>query len=422
MRILEGMVNKRSTVVTKHITIAAFYVLLLTWGCQVASGQLREGPIQIFGYYQNAFEYYAVQGHGDHTSFMTQQLNLIGQKDLAPRFRSFVNFEFLNTYDGSLGWGSASLKEAWVRYDAGRRFKLKLGLQIPVFNGLNEIKTRSPLLPYIVRPIVYETSLKEIVNIEEYVPEQAFIQAYGVLPAANLNVEYALFVGNSPNVNNNPEQGQTGIDTTTVIMVGGRLGLHQNNFDSDFSEIKLGVSSTYDRVNSFTAVPELITPDPDAQARISDSFEEIPRWRLGTDVSIYWKKLYLQAEYITARNREPSRQLSIDRIFYYATLGAIPNEKSEFYLTYWATREKALVENQQVSPGFFLDQIADLDIYGAGVKYALWPRVVLKAQFARVNVHLREDITRGEAGIQRTAFTEENNVFTVYALAVSVFF
>lgn len=416
------MVNSLPIIVKKNIPGLTLVLMLVFAPVQTAFGQLSEGPIEIFGYYQNSFEYNALNNERDYTTFMTQQLNLIAQKDLAPRFRSFVNFEFLNTFDGSLGWGSASLKEAWVRYDAGQHFKLKLGLQLPVFNALNEIKTRSPLLPYIVRPIVYESSLKEIVNIEEYVPEQAFVQAYGVWPVLRSNVEYALFVGNSANVNNDISRGQTGIDTTRVLLVGGRLGINRNSFDSGFSEFGLGVSATYDRVNSYIGVPALFIDDPDELAEAVPSYEEIPRWRVGGDLSVYWNRLYLKSEIISVSNKERSDLLDIDRLFYYGTLGIITSERSEFYVTYWATRESGFVQDRPNAPEYTLDQHADLDIYSFGVKYNLLPRVVLKAQYAYVQIDIKEKINDMRATIAQPPFVKTNERFSVYALAVSVFF
>ncbi len=417
------MVNSLPNIVKKKITRLILYLMLVFGPMQLAIGQLSEGPIEIFGYYQNSFEYNALSNQRDYTTFMTQQLNLIVQKDLAAHFRSFVNFEFLNTFDGSLGWGSASLKEAWVRYDAGHHFKLKLGLQLPVFNALNEIKTRSPLLPYIVRPIVYETSLKEIVNIEEYVPEQAFVQAYGVFPVSHSNLEYAVFLGNSPNVNNDITRGQTGVDTTRVILVGGRLGINRNTFDSGFTEFGLGISATYDRVNNYIGVPALFIDDPVELARAVKSYEDIPRWRVGGDFSVYWNRLYLKSEVIAVRNKERNDILDIDRTFYYGTLGIISSERSELYVTYWATRERGVIQDRQIDPDFFLDQKANLDIYSFGAKYILLPRVVLKAQYAYVDIRLTERLEIAAEGIALPRpHPNTNDRFSVYALAVSVFF
>jgi hypothetical protein len=91
----------------------------------------------------------------------------------------FCQFEVLNTFSSSRQWGAFNVEEAWVKYNPNMRFNLKLGLQIPIFNNLNEIKNRTPLLPYIIRPLVYETSFGEIFPIEEFVPARAFVQAYG---------------------------------------------------------------------------------------------------------------------------------------------------------------------------------------------------------------------------------------------------
>jgi hypothetical protein len=117
------------------------------------------------------------------------------------------------------------------------RFNLKLGLSIPTFNNLNEINNRTPLLPYVIRPLVYETSFNEFIPIEEFVPARAFVQAYGFFPFGESKLDYAVFVGNSPNINSDPERGQTGTDTTATILVGGRLGIR-------YRELNLGFSAT----------------------------------------------------------------------------------------------------------------------------------------------------------------------------------
>ena len=42
--------------------------------------------------------------------------------------------------------GSTKLEEVWVKYRADRRFNLKMGMLIPIFNNLNEINNRTALL------------------------------------------------------------------------------------------------------------------------------------------------------------------------------------------------------------------------------------------------------------------------------------
>ena len=74
-------------------------------------------------------------------------------KDLGENLTALVNAEIFNTLSTSRATGALNLEEAWVRYRAGRAFNVKLGLQIPVFNHLNTIKNRMPVLPYVVRPL-----------------------------------------------------------------------------------------------------------------------------------------------------------------------------------------------------------------------------------------------------------------------------
>jgi hypothetical protein len=404
---------------TARFVVSIFLLLMTVPG---AYAQRGDTPLQWFGYYQNAFQYNAHKGARDTNSFLTQQLNIIIQKDLALRFRSFVNFEFLNTFESSLGWGSASLKEAWVRYDSGPRFRLKLGLQIPIFNHLNEIKTRTPLLPYIVRPIVYETSLEEIIQIEDYVPEQAFVQAYGQIPHRNLDFSYALFLGNSPNVNNDSQLGQTGVDTTATILVGGRLGLRWNNQDAGLSEVRVGLSSTFDRVNFFRGVSELVTDDPTELTELERRFEELPRWRFGGDLAVFWRRFYLQSEFISVVHGENSSNLDVDKYFYYATLGYFLSERTEVYGSYWRTDEFGKVRNIVGRPLFALDQRVKLNVYTLGGKYNITPRVVCKFQWAIADLNNRETLNTRLDGIVDERINRIKDRFSVYSIALSVFF
>ena len=213
--------------------------------CFVATNSLAQSgtsDLNIFGYFQNSFQHQIeTEKDSKENSFSVQQLNLFFQKDLAPDWRAFVNFEFLNSFSSSRQWGAANLEEAWVKYSANEKFNLKLGLLIPIFNNLNEIKNRTPILPYIVRPIVYETSFREFIDVDQYTPERAFAQAYGFIPVGEAKFDYAVYVGNSPNIASSDSiyKGQTGLDTTNTILLGGRIGLRYHDF-------KLGLSITRD--------------------------------------------------------------------------------------------------------------------------------------------------------------------------------
>ena len=195
---------------------AIFMLLIcLCLGHSSVFSQSGESPLRIFGYFQNQFkEQGSPRQDRKINTFLLQQLNLFFQKNLSKNWAAFVNFEFLNSFSISRNTGAMSLEEAWVRYRLNRKFNLKLGLQIPTFNHLNRIKNRTPVLPYIIRPLVYEASLSEVLPVDEFIPARAFVEVYGILPAGEVKFDYAVFFGNSPNVSTLEDPGQSGVDTT----------------------------------------------------------------------------------------------------------------------------------------------------------------------------------------------------------------
>lgn len=109
----------------------------------------------------------------------------------------FVNLEFQASYSSRIGSGEFNLQEGWLNYEFSDALNLKLGLLLPVFNNLNEIQNRLPLFPYIIRPAVYEVLVASQFELEDYVPERAFVQMAGTLPLRDLRFEYAFHLGNS---------------------------------------------------------------------------------------------------------------------------------------------------------------------------------------------------------------------------------
>ncbi|MDZ4700655.1 MAG: hypothetical protein SH809_13180 [Rhodothermales bacterium] len=399
-----------------------FALVLALSPARAGFAQDEEKPIQVFGYFQNVFQHEVFQNGPDNNSFAAQQLNLFFQKDISHRFRSFINFEFLNNFSSSEAWGAANLKEAWIRYDHSPAFKLKLGLQTPVFNHLNEIKTRTPLLPYIVRPIVYETSLEDVIRLDEYVPERGFLQAYGTLALGRRHAfDYALFAGNSPNIRTDRNLGQTGVDTTTNVLVGGRLGVRLNEWVPRISEIKAGVSVATDRVNYFRDVGDMLSIKEDEIEQYRAALTMVPRTRVGVDVSVYLGRLYLEAEGISALFQVPNDLLDLHRVFGYATLGYVASERLEFYVSYWRTDEDALIVNDAFDPTNTVVQRVTLDIPTAGVRYVANERVVFKAQIAYVDLRRAETFS-DEQGIAGPTTARTDQRLTVFALGASVFF
>ena len=409
----------------KSVVLKSFLVAILSFtaiGTQRVAAQQGERPLHIFGYYQNSFEKYTNSDiTNSSTTFLTQQLNLVVQKDLSSKFRSFVNFEFLNSFEGSLGWGSASLKEAWVRYDLDARFKLKIGLHIPTFNHLNDIKISTPLLPYVVRPIVYETSLQDVMDIESFVPERAFIQAYGAFNNDRMSYLYAVYLGNSPNINTDRELGQTGVDSTRFMLVGGRLGLQWDNPDSPISEFRLGVSSTLDKVNAFQGVADLIAPYVDDRESVP-SFTELTRWRMGSDLGLYWNRWVLHAEVIKVIHAETTESLDINKLFAYATLGYILSDRWDIYLSTWYGREFGRVRDRVPDAQYDLKETSILNVYTGGVRFSITPRLMLKGQIAVVTRDHELDVQDPFNVAFLDLSVDENTSFAIYGLALSVFF
>ena len=386
------MVANKMTLLSAIIfLLASFMVVPNTFA------QGEESPIKIFGYFQNSLIHQTnFEDEPEQNSFSVQQLNLFFQKDLARNWRAFVNFEFLNNFSSSRQWGAANLEEAWVRYRANQKFNFKLGLLIPIFNNLNEIKNRTPLLPYIIRPIVYETSFSEFIAVEEFTPARAFVQAYGFIPINEAKLDYAFYFGNSPNINNRSDIGQTGVDSTDTFLIGGRVGIR-------FGELKIGLSATRENVNGSPSLEHVVAGEP------SFSFEEVPRIRLGGDLSYHVGKFFFEAEFITVTYDDDMPDVNIDKKFYYGTLGYHVTEQLFVYGSYWFTKENFTPELD--IDGLRVVALA-IKVPTIGIAYNLNERITLKGQFAPTDL---------EFEIPSFQLVQESE-FNNYAIAASIFF
>ncbi len=156
-----------------RVAIFAFLtVLLLLAPGREAFGQDLE-DLRLFGYFQGRLLYSneegVPEGPEQKAGFTLQQLNFMFAKDFGSDFSAFGNVELTNSFSTENAWGSLKLEEAWMRYNHSSSFNVKAGLQIPIFNNLNEIKNRTPLLPYVGRPSVYETAFSELLPISVFV-------------------------------------------------------------------------------------------------------------------------------------------------------------------------------------------------------------------------------------------------------------
>lgn len=330
-----------------------------------AFGQAEDDRLKVFGYFQAALgSQKDLQTQREENSFTLQQLNLFLQKNLTQNWTAFINLEFVNNYSSLFGWGAFSLEEAWINYRRSNQFKLKLGLLTPEFNNLNAIKNRTPLLPYIIRPVVYESSFREIVATEDYAPARAFVQAYGFIPAGQTKFEYAGYLGNSPSINADPSRGITGLDTSRTFLAGSRVGL-RHKF------LKAGFSTAFDKKN-FSAYADTLNVPPSA-------LQSLLRVRLGGDLSFQDEHWLFEGEIIHVQHEASHAGIEYRQTFYYGTAGYYFSERFLAYASYWKARAE-------------IQPIADetLEIPTLGVTYTLNDMIILKAQTGRVHIESAE--------------------------------
>ncbi|MEM1092959.1 MAG: hypothetical protein AAGJ10_00030 [Bacteroidota bacterium] len=345
--------------------------VLLVWATLAPAPSLAQfgDPIRLYGYFQGIFRYSNETGRGvlnqdlEYASFALQQLNLMMAKDFSPSFSAFINLELTNTFSTQDGWGDFRVEEAWLQYRHSPGLRIHVGLQIPEFNNLNTIKNRTPLLPYIARPIAYESSFDDFAGASDFVPQNTYIRVSGTQPVGPLRLDYSVHVGNQEDFVE-PEGSNTfpsGTDNSLAKMFGGRVGIR-------YQSLKLGFSTTSD---SYTE---------------DDNFIGIiDRYRFGVDLSFTVRRFLFESEWIhiqavmsEAQRAQFDRNAlenmligsSLDKRFIYATLG--------YYLT-----------DQWFVYGLF-SQLDDYDsaltedgieFYSAGITYRPIDQVSLKAQY-----------------------------------------
>ena len=376
-------------------------LLILIISFSTVLSQSEENQLKLFGYFQNEFEYQkgtAEADDFDQNTFVLQQLNLFIQKDFSDEWTSFVNFEILNSFSAAHRQGSFNIEEAWVRYRRSRQFNLKLGLQIPIFNNFNEIKNRTPLIPYIIRPLVYETAFSENIQVEEYAPKNAYIQIYGFIPSNDWKLDYAIYLGNTANISSQTENGVTGrsgTDTTSSVLVGGRIGLRYN-------ELKFGLSATRDIVNYFSGGYDTLFPNVSP-----DKFKEVPRIRLGSDFSFNYEDFSFEGEYIQVTYDYEVPNFNFDKNFYYATLGYYVSDPFFAFISYWVTEEyypPYTIHNNTKS------EELEITVPNVGFSYKITDKIITKLHYAYVGIH------SSDQNLYQDRF------FHFFSTAISVFF
>jgi hypothetical protein len=286
-----------------HLTKILIFSLFALSNAELGMG------IDMYGYFQSELLYersiMKIAGNSDttsRTSSEVSELDLFFHKEISPKISALVNLQFVENFSTENLWGDFNLDQAWVKFDLSTMCVIKVGHIIPIFNNFNEIKSRFPLFPFILRPAIYESFYGKMVQSSIFLPLHAALQVNGTFPFGKAKLDYAIFGGNSDFINTksgNASYSLTpfGTDSTTFKMVGGRLGIRA--FD-----IKLGVSGTYDYSRNDDINSYIVTANDAMKtfmgnnAPVLSFIDPTPRYRFGSDLSYTNGRISFEAEYI----------------------------------------------------------------------------------------------------------------------------
>lgn len=353
--------------------LSLFVLTVMLFGSTYSNAQTDIYGLNIYGFFQTSFSQrenktsipiLGQESVKSSNTFWFQQMNLFFSKNINENFSAFVNLEFTNSFASQKNWGGMKIEEAWMRYRLNNSVYIKGGLLIPKFNNLNEIKNRTILLPYVFRPLVYETSVASLSGSVNFIPQSAHLTVYGTLSASNTKFDYSVYVGNSEDayINSNSQtQGIPSTDSTKFKLFGGRLGVR-------YKDLRVGVSTTFDRHNQ--------------QAR---GLGDLKRIRFGADLGYSIAGFDLEAEYIKVNHnltdaqndrltflgsKNPMMPKSFDKEFYYANLTYNINDSWYIYYKYDFIKDQS---STKISHG--------LTGNGGGFGYRPTDDIVIKAQY-----------------------------------------
>lgn len=276
----------------------------------------------VYGYLQPHFTYFNSQYHTfqpiSYNFGGLGQMNLFFQRYFMDgKMSAFVNFEITNNFNTVENWGSFKLQEAFLRYAPNDYVNFKFGYFLPKFNNLMEIFNRTPLLPYLHRPRLFETNNGSLINTFNILPQLGLVQADANIPVGNAYIDVAAYINHPTNSlisregdNIVPGYTASGQSGTSNLGFGGRIGLRYDN-------LKIGFSATTDVVDlsNFTEsfanryreifeeeTEEFYGADPDdvynRYVNLETPLGETNRLRLGADFSFSKYGFTLMGEYL----------------------------------------------------------------------------------------------------------------------------
>jgi hypothetical protein len=234
----------------------------------------------------------AVSDEKSKTTFEIQEADLFFQKNITPSISALVNMQLTNNYSQEKSWGTFNMDEAWVKFSPYRALNIKVGKIVPMFNTFSQIKSKYPLIPYLLRPLIYESTISSLLDFGAWVPEHAFLQINGTIPISKVKLEYAVFGGNSEfTLNSKTSYYPSGFDTTNYKSGGGRIGIKALG-------VTLGISGSYDYTRN-DAVNKTIASLP-ASLGLS-KLGAVPRSRFGCDFNYSGFGITADFEYIFSK-------------------------------------------------------------------------------------------------------------------------
>ena len=369
-----------------------------------------QDDLEVFGYAQPYFNSYSSEygepgppeGEENYKYYTMgiSQLNLFFKKGFGDDFSAFINFELVNNYSSDRGFGGFSLQEAYLRWNYSDELKVKFGMLIPTFNQLYEIYNKTPLLPYVFRPKLYETNQGNLVDVFSFLPQKALVQASGVLNAGDVKFDYAAYLNFPTNGFFSSEDNDLipgyvayGQSAVKYLGVGGRLGFR-------YDKLNVGVSAGVDKENrrnyrqTVYQKYNYYLDDSTSAVYANDetSLGDLNRFRLGFDLSFTLGDFTLSGEYLSVKTDIPTSSQEIlnqwnaddpyfigkgfDKSFYYGSLLYNISDKFFAYAMYDYMQDEA-------DPFFFGEDGYGGYSFGGG--YNLNDYVVFKVQYVTNN-------------------------------------
>ncbi|MFZ4619280.1 MAG: hypothetical protein ACOYNS_01875 [Bacteroidota bacterium] len=294
----------------------SFYIMM---GLMFSSLLSAQDEVNVFGYFQTYYNSFSNkygppgpptgEQNYSYNTLGIGQLNLFLQRPIGENFTAFVNFEYINNFSSGRGYGDYNIQEAYVRWDYKDYLRFKFGMAIPQFNAMFQIYNRTPLLPFLNRPKLYEATGGNLVDIFDILPQKSLLHIDGFVPTNLVNLEYAVYLSgptngfvSSPKNDLLPGYVPFGQTSVKYLGIGGRIGIVSG-------PVKAGISVTTDVENKRHYLQDMAKKylpymdDSVAQLYLNDqtNLGDLNRMRYGADITISLNNLTIAAEFLQTK-------------------------------------------------------------------------------------------------------------------------